>query len=109
VKFLSGAGKGVTVLKLGPEDRLVGFRLLPEDAPLSDGLRLVRDDGGREVVVHARSVKLTGRAGKGQNLIKRGLLQPVVDPVEVVGPPDPDSGPDKDRATNVSDDQGEQS
>jgi DNA gyrase subunit A len=92
VNFLSGAGKGVTVLKLGSDDRLIGFRLLAEDAPSEKGLRLIRDEGGREVVVHPSSVKITGRAGKGQNLIKRGLLQPVVDPLQIMGPPEPDSG-----------------
>lgn len=89
VNFLSGAGKGVTVVKLGAEDRLVGFRVMEEESSPQDGLRLIRDEGGKEVVVHPRYVKTTGRAGKGQNLIKRGLLQPVVDPVELVGPPEP--------------------
>jgi DNA gyrase subunit A len=101
VNFLSGAGKGVTVLKLGPEDRVVGFRLLDEEAPPQDGLRLVRDDGGREVVVHPRYVKLTGRAGKGQNLIKRGLLQAVVDPLEIIGPPEVDEEVPKSESSNA--------
>lgn len=85
--FLSGAGKGVTVMKLGADDRLIGFRLLDEDAPKSEGLRLIRDEGGREILVHPSTTKLTGRAGKGQVLLKRGLLQPVVDELKEVGPP----------------------
>jgi DNA gyrase subunit A len=89
VNFLSGAGKGVTVLKLGPEDRLVGFQVVTEDSPSKEGLRLIRDEGGKEVIVHPRSVKVTGRGGKGQSLIKRGLLQPMLDPLQLVGPPEP--------------------
>ena len=89
VNFLSGAGKGVTVIKLDRDDRLVGFGVLEEDAPTQDGLRLIRDDGGRPIIVHPKDVKITGRAGKGQKLLKRGLLNQVVDPVELVAPPDP--------------------
>lgn len=91
VNFLSGAGKGVTVIKLEADDRLVGFEILREDAPLEEGLRLIRDEGGREIVVHPKEVKLTGRAGKGQRLLKRGLLNAVVTPLQVFGPPEPET------------------
>ena len=88
VNFLSGAGKGVTVIKLGTDDRLVGFEPLEEESPTSEGLKLIRDNGGTEIVVHPRYVKITGRAGKGQTLLKRGLLNAVEPPLQVVGPPD---------------------
>ncbi len=88
VNFLSGAGKGVTVLKLTEADRLVGFRCFDPEGPKENSLRLIRDEGGREILVHPSDVKITGRAGKGQSLLKRGLLQVVVDPVAVVGPPE---------------------
>jgi DNA gyrase subunit A len=94
VNFLSGAGKGVTVVKLDSDDRVVGFEPFEEDAPTQDGLRLIRDEGGRPIVVHPKDVKITGRAGKGQRLLKRGLLNPVIDPVELVGPPDPTDEPE---------------
>lgn len=87
VNFLSGAGKGVTVVKLAPDDRVVGFRVFAAEAPLDEGLRLIRDEGGKELYVHPKDVKLTGRAGKGQSLVKRGLLQVVVEPLQIVGPP----------------------
>lgn len=96
VNFLSGAGKGVTVLKLGDEDRLVGFRVMAEDSPTDEGLRLIRDEGGKELVVHPKYVKITGRAGKGQNLVKRGLLQPVQEPLQIVGPPQASGAVDDD-------------
>jgi DNA gyrase subunit A len=88
VNFLSGAGKGVTVLKLSEADRLVGFRCFDPSAPKENSLRLVRDEGGREILVHPDTVKITGRAGKGQALLKRGLLNVVVDPLTVLGPPE---------------------
>lgn len=86
--FLSGAGKGVTVMKLGSDDRVIGFRLLDEEAPKDEGLRLIRDEGGRELLVHPSTTKITGRGGKGQNLIKRGLLRPVVEELREIGPPE---------------------
>ncbi|MFA5505189.1 MAG: DNA gyrase C-terminal beta-propeller domain-containing protein, partial [Vulcanimicrobiota bacterium] len=94
VNFLSGAGKGVTVIKLERDDRVVAFQPLDEQAP--EGLRLIRDEGGREIIVHPKDVKLTARAGKGQRLLKRGLLNPVVEPVRIVGPEEPslDSNPE---------------
>ncbi len=88
VNFLSGAGKGVTVLKLAEADRLVGFRCFDPEGPKENALRLIRDEGGREILVHPSDVKITGRAGKGQSLLKRGLLQVVVEPLTVVGPPE---------------------
>lgn len=94
LNFLSGAGKGVTAIKLAADDRLIGFRLLPPEASKEEGLRLIRDEGGRELLVHPDTVKLTGRAGKGQALLKRGLLGVVQDPVAVVGPPEVTEGID---------------
>jgi DNA gyrase subunit A len=88
VNFLSGAGKGVTVLKLAEADRLVGFRCFDPSGAKDAALRLIRDEGGRELLVHPDSVKITGRAGKGQSLLKRGLLQVVVEPLTVLGPPE---------------------
>ncbi len=88
VNFLSGAGKGVTVLKLAEADRLVGFRCFDPEGPKELCLRLIRDEGGREILVHPSEVKLTGRAGKGQAMLKRGLLNVVVDPLTVLGPPE---------------------
>jgi DNA gyrase/topoisomerase IV subunit A len=88
VNFLSGAGKGVTVLKLAEADRLVGFRCFDPAGPVENALRLIRDEGGREILVHPKEVKITGRAGKGQALLKRGLLNVVVDPLTVLGPPE---------------------
>lgn len=88
LSFLSGAGRGVTVIKLDDDDRVVAFQAIDEEGSTQDSLRLIRDEGGREVIVHPSSVKITGRAGKGQRLIKRGLLNAVPVPVSIVGPPE---------------------
>jgi DNA gyrase subunit A len=93
VSFLSGAGKGVTVLKLAEADRLVGFRCFSPSDPKEMCLRLIRDEGGREILVHPDTVKITGRAGKGQSLLKRGLLTVVQDPLTVLGPPEAPGAP----------------
>lgn len=98
VNFLAGAGKGVTVLKLAEADRVVGFRCFDLEAPKDQALRLIRDEGGRELLVHPSEVKLTGRAGKGQSLLKRGLLQVVTEPLKVWGPPEGPGGGDDESA-----------
>ena len=105
VNFLSGAGKGVTVIKLDSDDRLVAFGLVEQEAPSSEGLRLIRDEGGREVIVHPSSVKITGRAGKGQRLLKRGLLNAVVDPLEILGPPETDGASTRNNTDEESNEQ----
>lgn len=86
VSFLAGAGRGVTVLKLAESDRIIGFRCFAPDALEAEVLRLVRDEGGRELLVYPKLVKISGRGGKGQSLIKRGLLQVVPDSLTIIDP-----------------------
>jgi DNA gyrase subunit A len=106
VNFLSGAGKGVTVVKLAEADRLVGFRAFDPNGPRENALRLIRDEGGREILVHPSEVKITGRAGKGQSLLKRGLLNVVIDPVTVIGPPEAPMPPGGGAASGLDNDDG---
>ncbi len=80
VNFLSGAGKGVMVMKLAQEDRLIGFRLTQDEG---HGLTVVRDEGGREIEILPRRYRLVSRGGKGAQLVKRGLLKVVVEELTV--------------------------
>ncbi len=86
VNFLSGAGKGVTVLKLAQDDRFLGFRILAETDSKERGLSLIRDEGGREILVHPSIVKISSRGGVGTKLLKRGLLRIVPPPLETFEP-----------------------
>lgn len=71
VSYLNGASKGVTLIKLEDEDRLLALKLCSDD---NDGLTVQRSDGGKAIPLKAGSVTLTSRGGKGKELIKRGQL-----------------------------------
>jgi DNA gyrase subunit A len=71
VSYLTGAAKGVTLLKLEPGDRLLAAHVCNSD---DDGLMVCRADGGKPMRVTAGSEKLVSRGGKGHPLIKRGQL-----------------------------------
>ncbi|MCZ6792162.1 MAG: DNA topoisomerase IV subunit A [Planctomycetota bacterium] len=81
VKFLSGAGRGVIGIKLGKGDRLIAWRLSrgPKDA------LVVYTTGNRRVEVSQRRYSVTGRGGKGTEVIRRGGLSRV-EPPEIVLP-----------------------
>lgn len=74
ISVLSGAGKGVMLIKLGKGDAVVGAQLLKSD---SDAL-IVQRDGGSEYRVTTRKYEVVGRAGKGFELFKRGAVDGVV-------------------------------
>jgi len=74
VNYLSGPGKGVMLMKLGKDDELVGFHAALKD---SDGLTLKTSIGGEQRITLNR-YGLTGRGGKGREVIKRGTLISVV-------------------------------
>ena len=78
VAHLSGPGRGVTVIKLDKEDRVLGFRLLTQP---TDQLVLLKEDGAK-LVVSAKKYQVVGRGGKGHTLFKRGILSGV-EPQEV--------------------------
>ena len=72
VNYFGGAGKGVTVLKLSEDDRLLGA-VLSKDP--QQGLTLVRHEGGKPILVNPCTVKPASRGGRGHVLIKRGQLK----------------------------------
>ncbi|MEM1414306.1 MAG: DNA gyrase subunit A, partial [Myxococcota bacterium] len=74
VSLLSGAGKGVYLIKLQGNDRVVAAQVLSRD---SDAL-VVQRDGGSDYRVTRRKYELVSRAGKGFALFKRGKVSGVV-------------------------------
>ncbi|MCA9470594.1 MAG: DNA topoisomerase IV subunit A [Nitrospirales bacterium] len=68
VNLLSGPGRGVTVIKLDPQDRLIAFRLLEEK---NDQMQLLKQDGSK-LPVTAKKYQTVSRGGKGHPLIRRG-------------------------------------
>ena len=83
VSYLSSAGKGVSLIKLSPGDRVLGAKTV---ADASETL-LVRTSLGGEQKISLDRHEITSRAGRGHELIKRGkLLEVVPEPVQ---PPEP--------------------
>jgi DNA gyrase subunit A len=81
VNFLSGPGKGVILIKLGAEDRVLGFIASTGDRDL---LR-VETSRGSEQTVSTTKYEVTGRGGKGRELLQRGQFTRVL-PAEVDTP-----------------------
>jgi len=81
VNFLSGPGKGVILIKLAREDRVLGFIASSGDRDL---LR-VETSRGSEQTVSTAKYEVTGRGGKGRELLQRGQFTRVV-PGEVDTP-----------------------
>ena len=88
VALLSGPGRGVTVLKLEENDRVLGFRLLKEK---TDQFILLKEDGAK-LAVSSKKYQVVSRGGKGHAMFKRGLLNGV-EPSEVMLPVFPADGP----------------
>jgi DNA gyrase subunit A len=88
INYLSGAGRGVTLIKLGDEDSLLGFRagLLKQD-----GL-VVKTSLGAEKRITVGDYEATGRGGRGREAMKRGsFVEVVAEPPAPVAPLDPEA------------------
>ena len=82
VNYLSGPGKGVILIKLtGDEDRVLGFVASTGDRDL---LRVETSRGGEQTISTAK-YEVTGRGGKGRELLQRGQFTRIV-PSELENP-----------------------
>jgi DNA gyrase subunit A len=82
VNFLSGPGKGVILIKLtGDDDRVLGFIASSGDRDL---MRVETSRGGEQTISTAK-YEVTGRGGKGRELLQRGQFTRVL-PAEVSTP-----------------------
>jgi len=82
VSYVAGPSRGVTLIKLSPEDRLLAA--VPVQA--KTGSITVRTSLGGEQVVDRSKYTLTARAGRGHEVGKRGKLSELV--------PEPISAPE---------------
>ncbi len=83
VNFLSGPGKGVILIKLQKgEDRVLGFIASTGDRDLLT----VETTRGAEQTISTAKYEVTGRGGKGRELLQRGQFTKVVHP-PVEAPP----------------------
>jgi len=81
VNFLSGPGRGVILIKIDPEeDRVLGFIASTGERDLL----LVETSRGAEQTVSTAKYEVTGRGGKGRELLQRGQFARVIVPLPEV-------------------------
>lgn len=88
VNYLSGPGRGVLLIKLAAGDNLVGFKAAATE---SDHL-VVRTSMGGEQKIGPSRYEVTGRGGRGREVVKRGALVEVVREVPAAPEPLDESG-----------------
>jgi DNA gyrase subunit A len=75
INFLSGPGRGVILIKLQPDDdRVLGFVASVGDRDLLT----VETSRGAEQTISTAKYEVTGRGGKGRELLQRGQFTRVV-------------------------------
>jgi DNA gyrase subunit A len=77
VNYLSGPGKGVMLIKLGDDDRVLGAIASSGDRDLLT----VETTRGAEQTISTGKYEVTGRGGKGRELLQRGQFTRIVWPV----------------------------
>jgi len=83
VNFLSGPGKGVLLIKLSDDDRLLGAIASTGDRDLLT----VETSRGAEQTISTGKYEVTGRGGKGRELLQRGQFTKVIWPSPEAPPP----------------------
>jgi DNA gyrase subunit A len=68
VNFLSGPGKGVILIKVAKDDKVLGFLASSGDRDLMT----VETSRGAEQTISTAKYEVTGRGGKGRELLQRG-------------------------------------
>jgi DNA gyrase subunit A len=83
VNYLSGPGKGVILIKLGDDDRVLGFIASSGDRDLLT----VETTRGAEQTISTAKYEVTGRGGKGRELLQRGQFTKIIWPLPEAPPP----------------------
>lgn len=79
VNYLSGAGKGVMLIKLAKGDKLIGFKPSKSDRDLLT----VETNRGAKKTISTAKYRTTGRGGKGTEIQKNGKIAKVIEPAIV--------------------------
>ena len=84
INYLAGPGKGVILIKLSPdEDKVLGFIASTGDRDLLT----VETTRGAEQTISTAKYEVTGRGGKGRDLLQRGSFARVVWRIPPAPPP----------------------
>jgi len=81
VNYLAGPGRGVILIKVAKDDRLLGFKASTGNRDL---LEVVTSQGSNRKISTAK-YEVIGRGGKGREIMKRGSITRIV--LEKVPPP----------------------
>ena len=83
VNFLSGPGRGVILIKIASDaDRVLGFIASTGDR----NLLTVETTRGAEQTISTTKYEVTGRGGKGRELLQRGQFTKIVQPLPELPP-----------------------
>ncbi len=86
INYLSGAGKGVTLIKLAKTDRLLGFKASSGDRDLL----VVETNRGAKKTISTVKYRTTTRGGRGNEIQKNGKITAIVtDPPKSPEPLEP--------------------
>ena len=77
INYLSGAGKGVTLIKLSKTDRLLGFKPSTGDRDLL----VVETNRGAKKTISTTKYRTTSRGGKGNEIQKNGKISKILWPL----------------------------
>jgi DNA gyrase subunit A len=77
VNYLGGPGRGVILIKLSEGDRVLGFIASSGDRDLMT----VETSRGAEQTISTTKYEVTGRGGKGRELLQRGQFTRVIPPL----------------------------
>ena len=83
INYLSGAGKGVLLIKLAKTDRLLGVKPSRGDRDLLT----VETNRGAKKTISTAKYRVTSRGGKGNEIQKNGKIAKVIRP-PVESPPE---------------------
>ncbi|MFY7875351.1 MAG: DNA gyrase subunit A, partial [Pirellula sp.] len=86
INYLSGAGKGVILIKIAKTDRLLGFKASTADRDLL----VVETNRGAQKTISTAKYRVTARGGRGIELQKNGKISAIVtDPIKAPDPLEP--------------------
>ena len=87
INYLSGAGKGVTLIRLSGTDKLLGFKASSGDRDLLT----VKTNRGAKKTISTAKYRITSRGGRGNEIQKNGRIAEILAP-----PPAPPPSLDED-------------
>ena len=76
INYLSGPGKGVTLIRLASDDELLGFKASTGDRDL---LTVMTNRGAKKTISTAK-YRVTSRGGRGNEIQKNGKIEDIIVP-----------------------------